>query len=55
MATGVVMSFPKTRSSFARMSCPAVTDSSPAWAARIFCVIVIPIILKTSYSAVMLL
>ena len=41
IATGVVMSLPSTRSSFAMISSPAWTSGSPAWAARIFCVIVI--------------
>ena len=43
MATGEVMSLPRTMSSLARMSWPAFTSGRPAWAARIFCVIVIPI------------
>src|SRR5699024_7867342 len=45
------MSLPKTRSSFALMSCPASTLSSPACAARIFCVIVIPITLFSPSDA----
>ena len=45
MATGLVMSLPSTISSFAMMSWPDTTESSPACAARIFCVIVIPIVL----------
>ena len=48
MATGEVMSLPKTISSLARMSWPAVTSGRPAWAARIFCVIVIPIEIHSS-------
>ncbi len=43
IATGVVMSLPMTRSSFASISSPAFTDCLPACAARIFCVIVMPI------------
>ena len=42
---GLVMSLPSTISSFAMMSWPDTTESSPACAARIFCVIVIPIVL----------
>lgn len=42
MATGVVTSFPSTKSNFASMRSPALTDGRPACAARIFCVIVIP-------------
>ena len=44
IATGVVMSLPSTRSSFAMISSPACTSSLPACAARIFCVIVIAIV-----------
>ena len=43
MATGEVMSFPSTKSKSASISCPAFTSSSPAWAARIFWLMVIPI------------
>ena len=43
-AIGPVMSFAITTSSFASISWPASTESSPAWAARIFCVIVIPML-----------
>ena len=41
---GVVMSLPSTMSSFALMSWPALTSASPACAARIFCVRVIPMV-----------
>ena len=44
MATGVVMSLPRTRSSLAEISWPGTTVSSPAWAARIFWVMVIPMV-----------
>ncbi len=42
-AIGPVISFAITTSNFASISWPADTESSPAWAASIFCVIVIPI------------
>ena len=42
-ATGVVISFPNTKSRFASINCPAFTLSKPACAANIFCVMVIPI------------
>ena len=40
--SGDVISFPSTRSKSASISCPAFTSEGPACAARIFCVIVIP-------------
>ena len=46
-AIGPVISFAITTSSFASINWPAVTESSPAWAARIFCVIVIPIVFSS--------
>ena len=42
-ATGVVISFPNTKSKFASINCPFFTSSIPACFAKIFCVIVIPI------------
>ena len=45
IATGDVISLPRTRSKSASINCPALTSERPACAARIFCVIVIPIIL----------
>ena len=47
METGPVISFASARSISASMSCPASTDSSPACAARIFCVMVIPMVIPT--------
>ena len=49
MATGVVMSLPSTRSSFALMSWPALTSARPACAAKIFCVRVIPMVVLSFY------
>ena len=43
IATGPVMSLASTRSMSASMSWPGTTSSTPACAARIFCVMVIPI------------
>ena len=51
IATGVVMSLPSTMSSFALMSCPALTFGSPQWAARIFWVMVIPIAFPSVWAA----
>ena len=44
MATGVVISLPSTMSSLALMSWPAVTAASPQWAAKIFWVMVMPMV-----------
>ena len=52
MATGVVISLPSTMSSLALMSWPAVTAASPQWAAKIFWVMVMPMVVYLRFVGI---